>query len=682
MIVEGQIHGGLAEGVGIALMQLIAFDEDGNCLGGSFMDYLMPTRDGGARLGAGGDGHAVAAPPDRRQGRRRVRQRRLAAGDRQRGRRRAHAATASATSTCRCTPARVWQAMQGPRRAGGAVSARRWRARGAPGVARSSTATVVRAQRPTSARPGDRRARARRRDDRRASSAASCAEATVRLQALRALETGEPLLLRSCPVPSDGPGEEPGRRGRGDNPCLSGGALEIFLEPRLPAPRVAVMGESPVARALARAGRPLGFEAADRRARARPATSRRWSPRTAATRRTRVAPRARGRLRVRRPGRRAPRGAAVLDALRRRRRPRSARARAHPGRARHRRAHARGDRAVDPGRDRRRAPRRAVPPPAALAAPRTAVDPVCGMTVVVGPDTPRAGDVAFCGEGCREACSRMPMALRCGLVLAAGGSRRLGQPKQLLPYRGATLLDARARHGARVRLRSAARRARRRRARRSAPRSTSAASRSCVNDALRRGLLVLDRRRDGRARPALRRARAAARRPAGRRARRRSRARWRPRRRAAGGVPLRRRPRAPVRVRRAPCSATSAALHGDKAVWKLLDRARDDVAEVRVPGPVPLDVDTWEDYEAVLAGAGAATRRARAGALRGARLRVSDVARSPRGSTASTTSPTRAWRRRCSSRCALPQPLLLEGEAGVGKTEAAQGAGRRARTRR
>jgi carbon-monoxide dehydrogenase large subunit len=43
MIVEGQIHGGLAEGVGIALMELIAFDEQGNCLGGSFMDYLIPT---------------------------------------------------------------------------------------------------------------------------------------------------------------------------------------------------------------------------------------------------------------------------------------------------------------------------------------------------------------------------------------------------------------------------------------------------------------------------------------------------------------------------------------------------------------------------------------------------------------------------------------------------------------
>jgi carbon-monoxide dehydrogenase large subunit len=43
MIVEGQIHGGLADGVGMALMQVIAYDENGNCLGGSFMDYLLPT---------------------------------------------------------------------------------------------------------------------------------------------------------------------------------------------------------------------------------------------------------------------------------------------------------------------------------------------------------------------------------------------------------------------------------------------------------------------------------------------------------------------------------------------------------------------------------------------------------------------------------------------------------------
>ena len=46
-----------------------------------------------------------------------------------------------------------------------------------------------------------------------------------------------------------------------------------------------------------------------------------------------------------------------------------------------------------------------------------------------------------------------------------------------------------------------------------------------------------------------------------------------------------------------------AELHGDKAVWKLLDRRAPDVADVRIAGPVPRDVDTWEDYEAVLAAA-------------------------------------------------------------------------------
>jgi molybdenum cofactor cytidylyltransferase len=44
-----------------------------------------------------------------------------------------------------------------------------------------------------------------------------------------------------------------------------------------------------------------------------------------------------------------------------------------------------------------------------------------------------------------------------------------------------------------------------------------------------------------------------------------------------------------------------ADLHGDKGVWRLLDERADDVVEVTVPGPIPLDVDTPEDYEAVLA---------------------------------------------------------------------------------
>jgi aerobic carbon-monoxide dehydrogenase large subunit len=43
MIVEGQIHGGLTEGFGIAFMELITFDSEGNCIGSNFMDYLLPT---------------------------------------------------------------------------------------------------------------------------------------------------------------------------------------------------------------------------------------------------------------------------------------------------------------------------------------------------------------------------------------------------------------------------------------------------------------------------------------------------------------------------------------------------------------------------------------------------------------------------------------------------------------
>jgi carbon-monoxide dehydrogenase large subunit len=43
MIVEGQIMGGLTEGFAMAAMELITFDEDGNCIGSNFMDYLLPT---------------------------------------------------------------------------------------------------------------------------------------------------------------------------------------------------------------------------------------------------------------------------------------------------------------------------------------------------------------------------------------------------------------------------------------------------------------------------------------------------------------------------------------------------------------------------------------------------------------------------------------------------------------
>ena len=43
------------------------------------------------------------------------------------------------------------------------------------------------------------------------------------------------------------------------------------------------------------------------------------------------------------------------------------------------------------------------------------------------------------------------------------------------------------------------------------------------------------------------------------------------------------------------------ALHGDKAVWKLLDRHADEAADVPIDGTIPPDIDTWEDYEALQA---------------------------------------------------------------------------------
>ena len=87
-----------------------------------------------------------------------------------------------------------------------------------------------------------------------------CAEPSVRLHALRVLETGEALLLRIEP----GTGDEAAADGAitVHNPCISGGALEIFLEPRLPKPRLHVIGDTPIAHALAGLGRTAGFDIA------------------------------------------------------------------------------------------------------------------------------------------------------------------------------------------------------------------------------------------------------------------------------------------------------------------------------------------------------------------------------------------------------------------------------------
>lgn len=119
-------------------------------------------------------------------------------------------------------------------------------------------ATVVRAQRPTSSLAGDV-ALVLGDGSIEGFVGGVCAEQSVRAYALRVLETGEAVLLRILPGAGDEPEESEGAV-TVQNPCLSGGAMEIFLEPVLPSPRVLVVGETPVAGALERLGAELGLD--------------------------------------------------------------------------------------------------------------------------------------------------------------------------------------------------------------------------------------------------------------------------------------------------------------------------------------------------------------------------------------------------------------------------------------
>ncbi|MEZ5192228.1 MAG: molybdopterin cofactor-binding domain-containing protein [Nocardioides sp.] len=111
MIIEGQVHRGLTDGVGVALMELIGYDEHGNCLSASLMDYLIPTA---LEVPDWETGHTItlAPPPDRGQGHRRGRHRRVTPGDRQRRDRRL-AALRRPPPRHAAHPSRVWEAMQG-----------------------------------------------------------------------------------------------------------------------------------------------------------------------------------------------------------------------------------------------------------------------------------------------------------------------------------------------------------------------------------------------------------------------------------------------------------------------------------------------------------------------------------------------------------------------------------------
>ena len=685
MIVEGQIHGGLADGVGMALMEFIAFDEDGNCLGGSFMDYLIPTLDGGARLGAGRHGHAVAAPPDRRQGHRRVarpsaRRRRWSTRSSTRSRR-----SASATWTCRCTPARVWEAMQGRDAGVAAVSLTRAPSSQAAGVpfVRGDRRPRAAADQRAAGRP---RARARPTARSTASSAAPARRRRVRLHALRALETGEPLLLRILPGAGDGRRARGGRGRRRQPVPVRRRARDL---PRAaPARAAGARGRatSPVAQALARAGRRrsasrasggarrAGDHARGRRlARAREEDARRGRAGAGVRYVGLVASR-----RARRRGaRRAARDGVAEEASRACTRPRAwTSARARPRRSRCR---------SWPSSSPAAAPHRRAPAPAAS---RPAVDPVCGMTVAVGPRhaaAEHAAEAALLRRGLPGAPgSRMPD--RPVRRRARPRRRRLAAARAAQAAAALRRRDAarrRAGDGARVRAstscwsRSAARRDEVRDARR--PR---AAPTSCVNDAFGAGcsssiaaaLGALDPRCDVLVlllgdQPGVDARRRCARCSPG------------ARRRAARRLPLRGRPRPPVRLRargvrrpRPRCTATRRC--GSCSTARAGRRRRGG----RCPGrcratstPGRTTRPCWRAGAVTRAARAALPRRSRRGpGRRGAR----------RAARRATTSPTRGWPRRMFLALRLPQPLLLEGEAGVGKTEAAQGAGRRRSARR
>jgi xanthine dehydrogenase accessory factor len=120
-----------------------------------------------------------------------------------------------------------------------------------------ATAMVVAVQRPTSARPG---ARGIVHPDGTIEGwvGGSCAQPVVVREALRSLQDGQPRLLR---LSKDAPAE--GRRGDGVvelvMTCHSGGTLEIYVEPHLPAPALWVAGTTPIASAVAALGAALGW---------------------------------------------------------------------------------------------------------------------------------------------------------------------------------------------------------------------------------------------------------------------------------------------------------------------------------------------------------------------------------------------------------------------------------------
>jgi xanthine dehydrogenase accessory factor len=244
-------------------------------------------------------------------------------------------------------------------------------------------ATVVRAERPTSAKAGDR------------------------LQGLRLLGSGDSTLLRITPDAAQAPSTVEGLVTVG-NPCLSGGTLEIFLEAMLPAVLVHVFGDAPVARALVSVGTTMGY---DVRSTVDPAVA--IAPDTAAVV---LASHGRDEEAVLTAALRAGvpyvalvasrrRGAAVLAGMGL---PETLKSQVHSPAGLDIGARTPAEVAMSVLAELvSLRPRRAAPPPAEAVVAGEAVDPVCGMTVAVTPAAlvaQRGGQTFyFCGSGCRSA---------------------------------------------------------------------------------------------------------------------------------------------------------------------------------------------------------------------------------------------------------------------------------------
>ena len=260
-------------------------------------------------------------------------------------------------------------------------------------------ATVVRAERPTSAKPGDC-AVVTADGMLDGFVGGACAESTVRVESLRLLAAGESELLRITPDAAAAQ-EQDGVRTVG-NPCLSGGTLEIFLEAMIPPVLVAVFGESPVARALVRLGAALDWD-----------VRLGLEPLTAEASAVIVASHGRDEVPVLRAALDAGvdyialvasrrRAAGVLDDLAA---TEAERARIHAPAGLDIGARSAAEIALSICSGIVAARPRVARPPAAPTplGPAVAVDPVCGMEVLLEEGALQAGDVYFCGPGCLAA---------------------------------------------------------------------------------------------------------------------------------------------------------------------------------------------------------------------------------------------------------------------------------------